>query len=107
MYKRFVSYEQSQEDIRMHFEDGSQAPCDLLIGADGIKSAVRRVLLKGLAEKSPSPFRYEDSIHPTWTGTVAYRGLVPSEALSAVAPNHRTLTRFVMVSRNLCPLVIL
>ncbi|WP_191302595.1 FAD-dependent oxidoreductase [Lentzea cavernae] len=38
--KRFVRYEQN-DAIRLHFEDGTTAECDVLVGADGIRSRVR------------------------------------------------------------------
>lgn len=42
--KRFVRYEQG-EDITLHFEDGTTARCDVLVGADGIRSRVRQQYL--------------------------------------------------------------
>jgi 2-polyprenyl-6-methoxyphenol hydroxylase-like FAD-dependent oxidoreductase len=42
--KRFERYEQG-EDITLHFEDGTTARCDVLVGADGIRSRVRQQYL--------------------------------------------------------------
>ncbi|KJK49898.1 hypothetical protein UK23_12945 [Lentzea aerocolonigenes] len=42
--KRFERYEQG-ENIRLHFEDGTTAECDVLVGADGIRSRVRQQYL--------------------------------------------------------------
>ena len=38
-------YEASQDGVRLHFADGRQAEADLLVGADGVSSAVRRQYL--------------------------------------------------------------
>ncbi|WP_434440820.1 FAD-dependent oxidoreductase [Lentzea sp. E54] len=42
--KRFERYEQS-DDITLYFEDGTTASCDVLVGADGIRSRVRQQYL--------------------------------------------------------------
>ena len=50
------------------FANGATASCDVLVGADGIHSAVRAAILGPEA--------------PTFTGCVAYRGLVPAERVA-------------------------
>ena len=52
----------------LRFADGSQASADVVVGADGIHSAVRDQLF--------------GSQSPRFTGCTAYRGLVPAEALT-------------------------
>jgi FAD-dependent urate hydroxylase len=42
--KRLVGAETTQRGVVAHFEDGSSAPGDLLIGADGIHSRTRRII---------------------------------------------------------------
>ncbi|WP_189159663.1 FAD-dependent oxidoreductase [Lentzea pudingi] len=39
--KRFERYEHDGGAITLHFEDGTTAECDVLVGADGIRSRVR------------------------------------------------------------------
>ena len=51
----------------MEFENGVGGDFDVLVGADGIHSVVRRILF------GPE--------HPRFTGCIAYRGLVPAERL--------------------------
>ncbi len=83
---RFMSLEEKGDEVIMHFQNGTSATCDLLIGMDGIKSSVRKSLLskQGLAN-SPS-------MESVWSGTIAYRGLVSRDVLDTVFPGHRAIT---------------
>ncbi|KAF9449145.1 4-aminobenzoate hydroxylase [Macrolepiota fuliginosa MF-IS2] len=74
--------------ITLHFSDKPSATCDILIGADGIKSTVRQLFLSRL----PNPQKYERYMEPVWSECVAYRGLVSTDELEKVFPGHRALT---------------
>ncbi len=63
--KRLKHYSQSTGTASAHFSDGSQASADVLIGADGVRSAARAQMVQ------------DDS--PRFTNHVAYRCLVPME----------------------------
>ncbi|KAF8656075.1 hypothetical protein AX16_002775 [Volvariella volvacea WC 439] len=75
--------------IELVFENGVKSTCDILIGADGIKSSVRRKLLTEQAADALKEGRFADAedlkskIEPHWTGIVAYRALIPTERLAA------------------------
>ncbi|KAJ4474467.1 hypothetical protein J3R30DRAFT_3509303 [Lentinula aciculospora] len=88
--KRLKSYSQGRHGgpIRLSFEDGTHATCDVLVGADGIKSAVRNCLLQEYAEVSRDNGQLtgEQKISPrkeyvSWAGSIAYRALIPVERL--------------------------
>lgn len=87
----FVSYAERDDGIEMTFANGNTATCDVVIGADGVRSAVRGAM-----------FGPED---PKFTGNVAYRGLVdkgnlPDELFTpssgvAIAP-RKAFTRYLV-----------
>ncbi|OYO09830.1 salicylate hydroxylase [Enemella evansiae] len=61
----------SQDSLQtLDFADGSSAEADVTVGADGIHSAVRTALL--------------GAEHPTFTGVVAYRAVVPIDRLAGL-----------------------
>lgn len=97
--KRLVSYDDpASGPITLHFKDGTTAECDVLVGADGIKSAVRHTLFSNLAKEGKISEEEATRTNPIWSGTVAYRALIPKEVLEAKAPGHRALTEDMLVS---------
>ncbi|KAF8964493.1 salicylate hydroxylase [Flammula alnicola] len=80
---RLISFEETEKEVRLYFLNGKIATCDLLIGMDGIKSVVRR----GFLQKQG--FLKSPSLDPVWSGSFAYRGLIPTEKLEGLFPGHR------------------
>ncbi len=68
--KRLVDLDDGGTTPRLIFADGSRADADIVIGADGINSKVRAILL--------GPER------PTYTGDVAYRSIYPALRLGGL-----------------------
>jgi salicylate hydroxylase len=87
----FQSYTEHDDGIEITFANGNTVTCDVVIGADGVRSAVRGAM-----------FGPED---PKFTGNVAYRGLVdkgnlPDELFTpssgvAIAP-RKAFTRYLV-----------
>ena len=79
--KRLTGYSRLPSgDILMQFADNTTAACDILLGCDGIKSVVRRcVLEERAAQGQPELLKY---IEPFFSGTIAYRALVPVDRLT-------------------------
>jgi 2-polyprenyl-6-methoxyphenol hydroxylase-like FAD-dependent oxidoreductase len=63
----FTGFDVDGEQVVAHFATGRSERADLLVGADGARSSVRRVLLP--------------EVTPSYAGYVAWRGLVPENAL--------------------------
>ncbi|KAL1747112.1 hypothetical protein HDZ31DRAFT_32554 [Schizophyllum fasciatum] len=93
--KRLVSYEDvAGAPVELAFEDGTKATCDLLIGADGIKSRVRLAMMDKLAADARDAAEadmFRQSAKLVWSGFVAYRVMLPAEKLRERAPNHSLL----------------
>lgn len=64
--RRLTGLEQDSDQVTAHFADGSSASGTVLVGADGVRSAVRALLNPG--------------DEPRYTNHLAYRFLVPAEA---------------------------
>ncbi|UUV31547.1 FAD-dependent monooxygenase [Amycolatopsis roodepoortensis] len=64
--RRCIGIEENTDEVVLRFADGFTTTADVVIGADGIHSAVREVLLA-------------DS--PEFSGQTIYRGLVPADRL--------------------------
>ena len=70
MSKRLVKIEdnfRTDEPVVLSFADGTTATADAVIGADGIHSYVREFMMG------------KEEAKPTFSGSVAYRGLVPMD----------------------------
>ena len=65
---RLTGFAEKGKAIEARFENGARIACDVLVGADGIHSAVRAQLFGEEA--------------PRFAGCVAYRGLVPVERIA-------------------------
>lgn len=62
-----TGYTETDDGVTLHFADGTSARGDLLVGADGIKSAVRQQMI--------------GDVVATYTGDAAWRITVPTERL--------------------------
>lgn len=68
--KRLAQIDDSGEQVVLHFQDGSRAEADIVIGADGTRSAVRNWMLG-----------YEDYVYAGYT---AFRGIVPIDKMPSM-----------------------
>jgi salicylate hydroxylase len=91
----------------LHFQDGSTATCDILIGADGLKSAVRKTMYQEAATSAESQHRNADAAElrgmskPRFSGVFSYRTLIPTERLSSISPQHRVFSSAIQVRFSL------
>ncbi|KIP07412.1 hypothetical protein PHLGIDRAFT_47961, partial [Phlebiopsis gigantea 11061_1 CR5-6] len=93
--------------IELTFADGATARCDLLVGADGLKSVVRAGMLRAAAAELHAQGHHADAeealrgVAPRWSGTTAYRATIPTDVLRARCPGHRVLDApYVYLGRN-------
>jgi 2-polyprenyl-6-methoxyphenol hydroxylase-like FAD-dependent oxidoreductase len=74
--RRCVGVALRADGAEVRFADGGAVPADVVVGADGIHSAVRAALF------GPQDARF--------TGHVAYRGLVPAERVAGLGLRRRS-----------------
>ena len=67
--KSLVALEQDADAVTATFSDGSEAAADILVGADGIRSTVRELLMP--------------EAEPRYAGYVAWRGTIDETAMPA------------------------
>ncbi|KAH9920776.1 uncharacterized protein B0H18DRAFT_1086308 [Fomitopsis serialis] len=101
MGKRLVSYTEVVDGYgdtkyyELQFTDGTTAEADVVIGADGIKSAVRMSMYDAAhrqdcaAEVDRGHCPRCSAATPKWTGIITYRALIPTEKLRAIDPEHQ------------------
>lgn len=105
--KRLVSYIDPEDvslPIRLVFEDGKEATCDVLVGADGVKSAVRARMLNELAGRMDDEAQAEklrECIPPRFSGAMTFRAIIPREKLTEISPESPVWTAGSIV-RHLC-----
>jgi salicylate hydroxylase len=79
--KRVTGYSESESGVTLHFAEGASAQGDILIAADGLKSAVRAQMLGATVA--------------TYTGDAAWRLTVPLDRLSEAGQLERAMSVFV------------
>jgi salicylate hydroxylase len=73
---KVIGVTDSGERVELQFANGAGASADIVIGADGIRSVVRQILL------GPE--------NPQFTGCIAYRGLVPTDRVPPGELHHES-----------------
>jgi 2-polyprenyl-6-methoxyphenol hydroxylase-like FAD-dependent oxidoreductase len=97
--KRLAKYEkQSPGSLILYFTDDSTSTTDVLVGADGIRSSVRKILFETIGPNIVDPSKIVHYSDPSWTGTLVYRSVIPADKLSKLDPNNVALKDFMIVS---------
>ncbi|KAG1871764.1 hypothetical protein DFJ58DRAFT_762287 [Suillus subalutaceus] len=57
------------DPLILYFADDSTSTADVLVGADGIRSSVRKTFFEALGPDTVDPSKIRHYSHPSWTGT--------------------------------------
>ena len=103
--KRLKFFSRSEHGgLDLHFAKGPSHACDLLVGADGIRSPTRACVLRekaAEAERLGTPRveidALEGCIAPQFSGYIAYRSVVSIQRLRERAPKYKLPKSPVMV----------
>ncbi|KAF8558565.1 FAD/NAD(P)-binding domain-containing protein [Imleria badia] len=104
--KRLVNYMEPEEvdahstsSIRLEFTDGTTATTDVLIGADGIRSVVRKTMFEAASnDNEDGKTDLKQYIDATFTGMSVYRALISAETLGKENPENASLRDMIMYS---------
>ena len=101
--KRLVDYQLKDKGVILQFADGTEAEADILVGADGVRSATRGVMYRQMSmdcvyTDPMKSTRLLGFVQPTWSGIYAYRFLIDTEHLLEKSPNHRSTMTPTLVS---------
>jgi salicylate hydroxylase len=87
--------------VTLHFADNSTKEADVVVGADGIRSAVRDYMFPGGVHVDAAGEKHV--VGPKWTGVVAYRTLLTRSMLECL---HKDSHRLPTAPRVVCFLLI-
>ncbi|KAK4156110.1 salicylate hydroxylase [Chaetomidium leptoderma] len=80
--------------LLLHFKDGTTATADAVIGCDGIRSRVRRLILSPPSSSSSPSSSSESAFSAGYTGKFCFRALaLMPDAIAALGP-YKATTRF-------------
>jgi salicylate hydroxylase len=93
---RLVSVDQHDSGVRAGFDNGEKAEADLLIGADGINSAVRQALI------GDGPPTYAGRM--SWRAVIRFphKDLIPNGSTGFTSPDGKNLMLFDMGEGRTC-----
>jgi hypothetical protein len=94
---KLVSYTEHLDSVSLKFIDGSKRTCDLLVGADGLKLAVRRIFTTSLPEQESSiEHRQNTSFNPKRSGRRRRAFIKPEVKRSIPIPSRCTQCPFLL-----------
>ena len=91
--KRLTAITQESDKAVLTFADGETAEASVVVGADGIKSAVREHVLSPL---------YPSEVEPVYAGSYCYRGVIPTAEAQEIFGDLTDVAKMYLGDRRVC-----
>lgn len=90
--KRLIALDQDADKVTLTFADGEVVEASIVVGADGIKSAVREHVLQA----------YTDQKEPVYANSYCYRGVIPIDEAYEILGDLTDVAKFYFAQGRSC-----
>lgn len=91
--KRLEKIQEHPNKVILEFADGDVVNASMVVGADGIKSVVRKHILQP---------QFPTEVDPVYAGAYCYRAVIPMSEAQAILGQHTDVAKFYFGKQRAC-----